>query len=79
MTDPDSIVHDMTSTNPVVFTQPWTDRLEWRRDDEYGMCEYACTEGDVQIRDCISASRAQRAKERENSSSRPTVRCELKL
>jgi hypothetical protein len=67
MTGPDSIIYDMTWTDPVVFTQPWSARLEWKRDDKYGIFEYACTEGDVQIRNYISASRAERAQERESS------------
>ena len=61
MTGPNSIAYEMTWTDPVVFTQPWSARLDWQRDDKYGIFEYACTEGDVQIRNYISASRAQRA------------------
>ncbi|MGZ3270483.1 MAG: hypothetical protein ACXU71_05845 [Croceibacterium sp.] len=64
MTGPNSIAYEMTWTDPVVFTQPWSARLDWQRDDKYGIFEYACTEGDVQIRNYISASRAQRAQKR---------------
>jgi len=67
MTGPNSIDYQMTWTDPVVFTAPWSARLDWQRDDKYGIFEYACTEGDVQVRNYISASRAQRAKEREGS------------
>jgi len=67
MTGPNSIAYEMTWTDPVVFTQPWSARLDWQRDDNYGIFEYACTEGDVQIRNYISASRAQRAQKREIS------------
>jgi len=67
MTGPNSIAYEMTWTDPVVFTQPWSARLDWRRDDKYGIFEYACTEGDVQIRNYISASRAQRAQKRGSS------------
>ncbi|WP_404712481.1 hypothetical protein [Sphingomonas sp. MMS24-J13] len=65
MIGPNSIVYEMTYTDPIVFTAPWTVRLDWRRNDGYGIFEYACHEGDVQIRNYISASRAQRAKEGE--------------
>jgi hypothetical protein len=65
MTGPNAIVYEMTYTDPVVFTAPWTVRLDWRRNDQYGIFEYACHEGDVQIRNYISASRAERAKEGE--------------
>jgi hypothetical protein len=63
MTGPDSIVYEMTWTDPEVFTGPWTARLEWKRDDAYQIFEYACHEGDAQIRNYITASRAQRAQE----------------
>jgi hypothetical protein len=61
MTGPDAITYDVTWTDPTVFTAPWSARLEWQRNDDYGMYEYACHEGDVQIRNYITASRAQRA------------------
>ena len=67
MTGPNSIAYEMTWTDPIVFTAPWSARLDWQRDDKYGIFEYACTEGDVQIRNYISASRAQRAQKRESS------------
>ena len=61
MTGPDSIIYEFTWTDPVVFTQPWSARLEWKRDNKFGIYEYACHEGDVQLRNFISASRAERA------------------
>jgi hypothetical protein len=61
MTSPEQIIYEFTWTDPVVFTQPWSARLEWKRDDNFGIYEYACHEGDVQIRNFITASRAERA------------------
>ena len=61
MTGRESIVYEITYTDPVVFTQPWTARLDWKRDDKYGIFEYACHEGDEQIRNYITSSRAERA------------------
>jgi hypothetical protein len=61
MTGPDSILYEVTYDDPDVFTAPWTAQEEWTRDDKYQMFEYACLEGDVQIRGYISASRAARA------------------
>lgn len=55
------IVYEFTWTDPVVFTAPWSARLEWKRDDDFGIFEYACHEGDVQVRNFITASRAERA------------------
>jgi hypothetical protein len=61
MTGPDAITYEMTWNDPVVFTAPWTARLEWKRDEKYQIFEYACHEGDAQVRNFVTASRAQRA------------------
>ena len=58
MVGPDEIIYEFTWEDPVVFTKPWSARLEWQRDDDYGMFEYACHEGNVQIRNYINTSRA---------------------
>ncbi|BBC73896.1 conserved hypothetical protein [Altererythrobacter sp. B11] len=58
MTGPDSIVYEATYSDPEVFTAPWTARLDWTRNDEYQFFEYACHEGNVQVRNYINASRA---------------------
>ncbi|MGI4880556.1 MAG: hypothetical protein ACRYG4_24080 [Janthinobacterium lividum] len=63
MTGPNTINYDMTYSDPVMWTAPWTVRLDWERNQKYGMFEYACHEGDIQVRNYISASRAQRAKD----------------
>ena len=60
MTGPNTIIYEFTWTDPVIFTQPWSARLEWQRDDDFGIYEYACHEGNVQIRNFIAASRAER-------------------
>lgn len=61
MIDANTIVHELTYSDPEVFTQPWTTRIEWNRDDKYQFFEYACHEGNVQLRGYITSSRAQRA------------------
>jgi len=60
MTGPNTIVHELTYSDPEVYTKPWTTRIEWTRDDDYQFFEYACHEGNYMPRDYISASRAQR-------------------
>jgi len=62
MTGPNSLMHELTYSDPETYTAPWTARTEWTRDDGYRFYEYACHEGDVQIRNYILASRAERAK-----------------
>jgi len=59
---PDTIAYEMTFTDPKVWTAPFTIQMDWTRNSKYGMFEYACHEGDVQIRNYISSSRAERAK-----------------
>ena len=61
MTDPNTIVYELTYSDPQVFTAPWTARFSWDRDESYQFYEYACHEGDVQVRNYITASRAHRA------------------
>jgi hypothetical protein len=60
MTGPDEIAYEATYTDPAVFTAPWSVRLTWPRDDGYRMYEYACHEGNTQVRNMINGSRAQR-------------------
>jgi hypothetical protein len=61
MTGPDTIVYETIYSDPVVFTAPWGARLDWQRNDDYSFFEYACHEGNVQLRNYVTASRAQRA------------------
>jgi hypothetical protein len=61
MTSPNTLAYQITYSDPATFTKPWTVQLEWVRDDSYRIYEYACHEGDVQIRNYITASRAKRA------------------
>ena len=63
MTGPNAIVYEMTFSDPVYWTAPWTVRADWTRNQKYKFYEYACHEGDEQIRNYITASRAQRAKD----------------
>ena len=60
MTGPDAIMYEMTYSDPKVFTAPFTARLPWTRNEKYEFYEYACFEGDVQVRNYINASRTQR-------------------
>jgi hypothetical protein len=61
MVDPKTITYEITYTDPEVFTAPWTVRLNWDRDDKYEFFEYACHEGDEQVRNYITASKAHLA------------------
>jgi hypothetical protein len=61
MTGPSSIIYEVTYSDLEIFERPWTARLDWKRNDNYQIFEYACHEGNVQLRGFISSSRAQRA------------------
>jgi hypothetical protein len=61
MTGPDSIEYEMTFEDPTLYVEPWTAKLDWARDESYGMFEYACHEGQYMIRDYINAYRAGEA------------------
>jgi hypothetical protein len=67
MTDANTIVHELTYSDPEVYTQPWATRLEWSRNQGYEFFEYACHEGNYAIRDYINASRAHRKGIREGT------------
>ena len=60
MVGPDSITYELHYSDPEVFTAPWTIRVDWTRDEDYEFFEYACHEGNVQVRNYINASRAAR-------------------
>jgi hypothetical protein len=61
MVDANTMDYQITYDDPMVFTKPWTARFEWARDDSYKFFEYACIEGNVQVRGYITSSRAERA------------------
>jgi hypothetical protein len=62
-TSDDDITYSVTATDPVTQTASWTAQLPWKRNDSYQMFEYACHEDNEAIRNYITASRAQRAKD----------------
>jgi hypothetical protein len=63
LTGPNTLAYEMTYSDPKVWKGPYTIRMDIPRNDKYGMYEYACHEGDEQVRNYIVASRAQRAKD----------------
>jgi hypothetical protein len=61
----DTLTYEMTYSDPVVWTAPYSLRVDWTRNEKYNNFEYACHEGDEQMRNFITSSRAQRAKDAE--------------
>ena len=60
MQGPDHVIYELTYSDPKVWTAPWTARLDWTRNEDYEFFEYACHEGNVQVRNYITSSRVLR-------------------
>lgn len=72
LTDANTLVYEMTYTDPQYWTAPWTIRMDIPRNDGYEFYEYACHEGNVQIRNYINSSRAERAAEAQKTAAAAT-------
>ena len=57
-TDDDTIIYEMTIDDPKTWTRPWTMQMPLEREDDYGMYEYACHEGNYALRNILSGARA---------------------
>ncbi|HET7133942.1 MAG TPA: hypothetical protein VFJ95_16920, partial [Gammaproteobacteria bacterium] len=55
---PDRIDYKMTIDDPETWTAPWTMEFPLDRDDDYGMFEYACHEGNLAMFHILSGARA---------------------
>jgi hypothetical protein len=56
--DDDTIDYQMTIDDPRTWTRPWTMQYPLDRDDDYGMYEYACHEGNYAMFNILSGARA---------------------
>jgi hypothetical protein len=56
--DADTIDYSMTVDDPGTWIAPWTMRYSLERDDDYGMFEYACHEGNYAMFNILSGARA---------------------
>ncbi len=57
----DVILYEMTIDDPTTWVSPWTFQLPLRRDDDYGLFEYACHEGNYAMFNILSGARAEEA------------------
>jgi hypothetical protein len=55
----DIILYEMTVNDPTTWTAPWTFQFPWHRDENYGMFEYACHEGNYAMFNILSGARAE--------------------
>jgi len=54
----DTIDYKITIDDPRTWTAPWTMQMPLKRDDAYGMYEYACHEGNYALHNILSGARA---------------------
>ena len=57
----DLLLWRMTFDDPKTWTRPFTIELPLKRDDNYGMFEYACHEGNYALKNILSGARAEDA------------------
>jgi hypothetical protein len=63
----DTLEYTLTVDDPQSWTAPWTMMMVFPRDDDYGLYEYACHEGNYTMFNILSGARAQ---EREDAGGR---------
>jgi len=61
----DTIMYSMTVDDPKTWVSTWTFELPLKREDDYGMFEYACHEGNYSLFNALSGSRAEERREAE--------------
>ncbi|MEI9889516.1 MAG: hypothetical protein WDN45_01785 [Caulobacteraceae bacterium] len=54
------MTYELDYSDPAVWTKPIKMSMDWPRNDKYEFFEYACHEGDEQVRNYIVANRALR-------------------
>ncbi len=63
--DPEMIEYHITINDPDTFTRPWTMRMTITQQPDYEISEYACHEGNLAMRNALSAERAYEASVKE--------------
>ena len=56
--DPQMIDYEITVNDPETFARPWTMRMTITQQPDYEVYEYACHEGNMAMRNALSAERA---------------------
>jgi hypothetical protein len=63
----DTLRYRMTVEDPQTWTAPWTWEMPLKRDDGYGMFEYACHEGNYAMFNLLSGARVMEREAAKNS------------
>ena len=59
LADENTLDYRMTVIDPKVYTAPWTLRLPIPREEDYGLYEYGCHEGNYSMPNLLAGSRAE--------------------
>jgi hypothetical protein len=58
MIDANTLQYEVTIDDPGTWARPWTLAFPWKRDQHYGMFEYACHEGNYAMKNILTGARA---------------------
>jgi hypothetical protein len=61
MLDANTLQYEVTIDDPGTWARPWTIAFPWKRDQSYGMFEYACHEGNYAMKNILTGARADDA------------------
>jgi hypothetical protein len=61
MIDMNTLQYEVTIADPGTWARPWTIAFPWKRDQSYGMFEYACHEGNYAMKNILTGARADDA------------------
>jgi hypothetical protein len=59
--DDETILYSLTVDDPRTWVAPWTVQFPWKLENDYGMFEYACHEGNYALSNILSGARAEAA------------------
>jgi len=62
MLDANTLQYQVTIDDPGTWSRPWTIAFPWKRDQSYGMFEYACHEGNYAMKNILTGARTDDAK-----------------
>ncbi len=62
LVDANTLQYEVTVDDPGTWSRPWTIAFPWKRDQHYGMFEYACHEGNYAMKNILTGARADERK-----------------
>jgi hypothetical protein len=62
LVDINTLHYEVTIDDPGTWSKPWTIAFPWKRDQQYGMFEYACHEGNYAMKNILTGARADERK-----------------